>query len=123
MIYHKVGAPKGLRVHWFLIRMPQYLRSNYYVGYDYEFHNYFLFRRSLAFGKTWLSHSDFFTVVRTSRCCWRMTAYNVATGAAVYESARTSTALLAKIERIARQWHDDEPWQKDKEKIEKEGKK
>ena len=41
----KVGAPKGGRVHWLLINLPLYVKKNYYVNYNYPYHDYCIHRK------------------------------------------------------------------------------
>lgn len=113
----RVGAPKGGRVHWFLLNLPCYVTENYRCSFDYEKHAYFLFRRCAQISKGNFAISDFYTIVRTSRRCWRVTAHDMVSKETVYKSAQTSAGAGKIVAEYARKWHDDRPWTSDRQVI------
>lgn len=90
----RVGAPPGGRVHWFIYNLPVCVKRAYEIKFDYEYHNYYLIR----YRKRVLR--DCFTVIRTSRRCWRCTYYNADYDYFEYFSSMTSSDLARKIERV-----------------------
>lgn len=118
---NKVGAPKGLRVHWLLAEMPvygSYFCKNYNVSYDYDTHNYFFFRKCAKISLNNFKFADFYTVVRTSKRCWRVVAHNMETKETIYESFEVSQDVCKWLDSVASLWHNNRPWQDDREYIE-----
>ena len=90
----RVGAPVGGRVHWFIYHLPNCIKRLYTLRFDYLYHNYYLIRmrkRTLR---------DCFTIVRTSRRCWRCMYYNADYDYFEYFSAFTSIGLVRRIEQV-----------------------
>lgn len=114
----KVGAPKGARVHWFLLQLPEYISKNYYARYDYSQHNYFLYRRCSKISNYNFFYSDFYIITRTSKRCWRISAHYCETAETYYMSTKTSKECGEVIENCARLWHNNRSWQDDREYIE-----
>ncbi len=99
MIYNRVGAPEGGRVHYFLL----YLNApTYNVINEYANKSYLLLRYKK---RTLLS---VITVVRTNPRTYRLTYYNVKTGASLYKSFPTAKRCAAWVNAFAFKEKDDE---------------
>ena len=90
----RVGAPPGGRVHWFIYNLPNCIKRAYKIKFDYDYHNYYLIRCRR------MTLRDCFTVIRTSRRCWRCTYYNADYDYFEYFSAMTSKDLVRKNEKV-----------------------
>lgn len=99
-----IGAPKGGRVHWFKMCLSRYIRLNYYISYNYAYHNYFLMRKADTYNDNTICLLDYITVVRTCQMCFRITGHNVATGESVYFSSSTSEVAALKVEEMAKRF-------------------
>lgn len=98
----KVGAPPGGRVHWFILHLKTLTRQNYRLVYDYEYHNYKLIR---VLRRTLI---DEFTIIRTSRRCFRCIYCNLQNRYFKYFSAQTSKGLAELIEKEVKRQLDAE---------------
>lgn len=114
-----IGAPKGARVHWFLLNLPKYVAYNYNFNYDENKHAYFVWRRWWHCSENNFRYADFYTVVQTSARCWRVMAHSNLTGETVYRSCKTSTDAGKVIATYARYWHDSREWKEDRQQIQK----
>lgn len=82
------------RVHWVLHILPVDFHKNYRFVYDYAKHSY-LFYRNYRY-----SVLDCFSVVRTSRKCWRVVYVNCHTCDFQYFSCKSSIKTAEKIYEI-----------------------
>lgn len=80
MIKKHPGAPKGGRVHWFLLFLDEEIARRYKLSYAYLYHRYRLTR----YRKQTLV--DEFIIVRTSLHCWRVVYFNNNTNEILYNS-------------------------------------
>lgn len=119
----KVGAPKGGRVHWFLLNLPQYVVRNYWVYYDYPTHDYLLCRKCKHVSLRSFNFMDIYIIKRTSRKCWRLMAFNMETAQTVFRTFRKSAEVAEYIGELANEWHGGRAWTDDREYIENEIKK
>lgn len=108
-----IGAPKGGRLHWFLLNLPLSVRVNYVASYDYLYHNYMLIRKHEHYSKKSFHETDYFIIVRTSKRCFRVTGHNITSGQTVYKSFKSSQAVADYIGTIS------EDWQKERNKNDK----
>lgn len=92
----RVGSPKGGRVHWFLFQLHKDIKKVYQIEYDYLQHSYMLYRLS---GKTLF---DIFTVIRTSRKCFRIIYVCKSQRLFFYQSFKTSAEAAYYVYRIYR---------------------
>lgn len=95
----KVGAPPGGRVHWLIWNLPPEIKQAYDIIFDYSYHKYFLVRYMPGKRKP----TDQFTVIRTSRRCWRCMYFNYELKRFEYFSEKTSGALAEKILQVYRE--------------------
>lgn len=67
---NKIGAPCGGRVHWLLWNLTSEFKNKYILYYDYLYHKYLFYRM--------IGHSlyDMFSIVRTSKRCFRVMYWN-----------------------------------------------
>lgn len=114
----KVGAPKGGRVHWFLLNLPPYVKKNYWVNYAYPNHDYFLCRRCKQVSMNNFRYMDMYIVKRTSRKCWRLMAFNMETAQTVFRVFRKSAEVAEYIGELAKEWHGGRGWTEDRGYIE-----
>lgn len=105
-------------MHWFLIHLPQYVKRNYWVNYDYVYHDYFICRKCRHVSMNNFRFMDMYIVKRTSRKCWRLMAYNMETAQVMYRTHRKSSEIAREIAEIAVKWHNATPWTCDREYIE-----
>ena len=84
------------RVHWLLWNLSPQFKGKYILSYDYLFHRYFFYRR-----KGYKIY-DTFTVIRTSKRCFRVTYCNLETKQFEYFSCRTSAETAKKMENICK---------------------
>lgn len=70
MLNSKVGAPKGLTVHWLRLELAGTFLKAYNLRYCKRLHNY----RFARYNKRTLI--DEFLVVRTSKRCYRVIYFN-----------------------------------------------
>lgn len=116
----KVGAPKGGRVHWLLINLPLYVKKNYYVNYNYPYHDYCIHRKCKKISTYNFAYMDLYVVKRTSRKCWRLMAFNMETAQTIYRTFSKSAEVAAYIGELANAWHEGRAWTQDREYIENE---
>lgn len=76
---------KICRVHWLLHNLSTDFKGRYILYYDYSLHRYLFYRMS---GR---KLHDLFSVVRTSKRCFRVMYFNTAAGVQEYFSCRTSS--------------------------------
>ncbi len=69
-----VGAPKGGRVHWFLMNLPKLVSKKYEVRGTYEKHDYVLVLKECYRGR-----EDMYLIKQTSAHCWSVRYYDRAT--------------------------------------------
>lgn len=72
MIYDKRGAPKGGRVHWFLMYAPKWLKTDYTMSRNYLEHNYRFVRKGDA------TRADEYIVKRKSAHRWQLAYWDIA---------------------------------------------
>lgn len=77
---NKIGSPKGLLMHWFLLELSREIMQNYDVTLDEARHAYCLTRRNRKKFKSVL------LVYRTSKKCLRVIYFNLLSGKSVYKS-------------------------------------
>lgn len=86
---NKGGAPKGGRVHFFNLWLPKIIRENYHISFRYEKHCYFL-QRTL-YGR---KHCEYYTIIRTSEHCIRVSYYDAISGMFEYTSYRSFNDVI-----------------------------
>lgn len=93
----RVGAPYGGRVHNLLYELSGEFIKDYELYYNYFFKKYFFCRRD---GYLFKNLIDCFTVIRTSRKCYRVMYVNVNYNYFCYFSARYPKQAAEKMKRI-----------------------
>ena len=94
----KVGASPGGRVHWLLWCLPGYFKNSYQLYYDYTYHKYLFYRMN---GRQLY---DLFTVIRTSKRCFRVMYCNPSNNVMEYFSCRTSNQCAIYMCDIFHYW-------------------
>lgn len=94
MMQHRVGAPRGLRVHWLHYELSADFTLHYHLNFTRKFHNY----RYARFRKRTLI--DEFIVIRSSKKCYRVMYFNNDFKFFKYFSARNYRTCAEKMENI-----------------------
>lgn len=89
----KGGAPSGGRVHWLVYELSREAKLHYSVNFDYEYHNYFIFRQNRR------GLIDCFAVIRTSKNLFRCMYYNARDNYFEYFSGSTPKETAAQINK------------------------
>lgn len=92
----RVGAPKGGRVHWFLFQLHKDIKKHYQIDYVYTNHSYLLYRMQGRF------IYDLFTIIRTSKKCFRVSYVCKSQRLFFYQSFKTSNEASYYVYRIYR---------------------
>lgn len=94
---NSIGAPKGGRVHWLLIHLPNEFKAAYRLRYDYSRHNYVFYRmrrRDLF---------DIFIVSQTSVHYWQLTYVNFLTQDYYHFGSQSAKNIAKKMFLIYRE--------------------
>lgn len=97
-----VGAPRGGRVHWLLWNLRKDFAAAYHIKYNYARHSY-LFCRYIK-----RDLFDTFSVVRTSRRCWRCIYCCPDCGVYEYFSTYTSKQMALRMWLLYQKYRDRE---------------
>lgn len=90
----RVGAPPGLTVHWLRLELCGEFNKTYRLNYNRKYHNYFYARYRKR------TMIDCFTVIRTSKRCYRVTYFNADYMHFQYFSAENYRDCAAKMIEI-----------------------
>lgn len=94
MRQQRVGAPRGLRVHWLHYQLSGEFTLRYRLCYNYKFHHY----RYARYRKRTLI--DEFIVIRSSKKCYRVMYFNNDFKFFKYFTARNYRECAEKLENI-----------------------
>ena len=90
------------RVHWLLWHLSPIFKGFYKLRFDYRFHDY-VFYRNYHSSKRLL---EFYSIVRTSKKCFRLMYYNDYHGVILYESFKTSKKCAQRMEELMEKYRD-----------------
>lgn len=85
------------RVHWLLWNLSPLFKGFYKLRFDYKNHSYVFYRNYTAPSCRVL---EFYSVVRTSKKCFRLMYFNDFHGVILYESYRTSKECAMRMEEL-----------------------
>lgn len=88
------------RVHWLLWNLTPFFKGSYKLYYNYATHKYLFYR---MVGRNLF---DIFSVIRTSKRCFRVMYCNLEEGIHEYFSCRTSAKCAEFMEDIFREYSD-----------------
>lgn len=90
----KTGSKPGGRIHWLLMFLSKEFIKNYRLRLDYEYHNYHFMRYEKR------TATDEFTIIRTSRKCFRVMYFNFETMYFEYFSEPTARECAEHIDEL-----------------------
>lgn len=92
------------RVHWLLWCLPPQFKGAYRMEYNYKFHKYLFYRMNGRKHRIY----DVFTVIRTSKRCFRIMYVNAEIKEFLYFSCTTSEEAGQRMNEIFEMYRDIE---------------
>lgn len=94
------------RTHWLLFELSNAFKLRFNLYFNYELHNYVFYRN---YGYRSPRIKEFFSIVRTSKRCFRLFYFNDRHGVSLTKNFKTSKDCAVFMENIHNNYFDDEP--------------